>query len=302
MKNKRKILLTFLIAYFLGGCSSGASEDEPTPEPPIVPKIPISLNCTVSANTRVSDTGFDKDDQIGLYVVNYNGSTPEALLPSGNVVDNMRFTYNEKWTPASAIYWKDDVTPADFYCYYPYAIPTDITAHAFSLKTDQSTLTDYKASEFLYGKTTNVSPTENAVNITIIHLFSCAIVKVVPGNGFTEESLAASNISVMLNGCKTHASINLKDGSVTATGETGSISPLKEEKHYKALVVPQTVQADNFITVTVDGREFNLKKEFTFVGGKRHPFTVTVSKTSNGINVGIGAWEDDNVDNGGTAE
>lgn len=302
MRNEYKAMLFFLSASLLIGCSSGASGEEPDPEPPIAPKIPISLTCAVSVVTRASDTGFDKNDKIGLYVVNYEGDTPGTLLPSGNHADNVCFTYDGTWTPASTIYWKDDTTPADFYCYYPYGTPADLTAHAFSVKADQSTLTSYKASEFLYGKAVKVQPTVNAVNIMTKHLFSCAVIKVVAGNGFTEESLAAANVSVKLNGCKTAASINLKDGIVTATGETGSILPLKEEKQYRALIVPQTVKADNFITVTVDGREYNLSKEFTFEGGKRHQFPVTVIKTNNGINVGISNWEDGGEDNGGTAE
>lgn len=302
MRNEYKAMLFFLSASLLIGCSSGASGEEPDPEPPIAPKIPISLSCAVSVATRAGDTGFDKNDKIGLYVVNYDGNTPGTLQQSGNHVDNVCFTYDGTWAPASTIYWKDDTTPADFYCYYPYSTPADLTAHAFSVKADQSALASYKASEFLYGKAVKVSPTANAVNITTKHLFSCAVINVAAGNGFTEESLAAANVSVKLNGCKTGASINLKDGTVTATGETGSILPLKEEKQYKALIVPQTVQVGNLITATVDGREYNLSKEFTFEGGKRHLFTVTVSKTSNGINVGIGDWEDGGEDNGGTAE
>lgn len=300
--NKCKVLLICLITIFLGSCSSGPNEEELAPIPPVAKKVPISLNCGLSAATRATDAGYDSGDRIGLYVVNYNGSTPGSLLQSGNHVDNMRFTYDGTWTSASTIYWKDENTLADFYCYYPYATPTDITAHAFSVQADQGTLSAYKASEFLYGKATKVSPTEKAVNIMTYHSFSCALIKVVAGNGFTEESLAAANISVKLNGCKTDAIVNLKDGTVKPDGEVTTILPLKEEKQYKALIVPQTVKADNFITVTVDGRDYNLKKEFTFTGGKRHLFTVTVSKTSNGINVGIGNWEEDGNDNGGTAE
>ena len=40
----------------------------------------------------------------------------------------------------------------------------------------------------------------------------------------------------------------------------------------------------------------------TSICPRRHKFTVTLSKTSNGINVTIGQWEDDGTDNGGTAE
>lgn len=107
-----------------------------------------------------------------------------------------------------------------------------------------------------------------------------------------------------MNGIKTGAAIDLVHGTATATGDAHTILPLENgnNRSYKALIVPQTVSGNNFITVNIDNRNFNLKKEFTFVGGKRHTFSVTVSKTSNGINVGIGAWEDDDIDNGGIAE
>lgn len=305
MKNYRcKFMLICLIAALISSCSSGGNDEPipPTPEPPITEKIPITLNCGVSTTTRATDTGYDNGDRIGLYVVNYNGGTAGALQQNGNHVDNMRFAYDGKWTPDTPIYWKDDTTPADFYCYFPYGTPNNIEAYPFSVKEDQSTLANYKASEFLYGKATKVSPTESAVNILTKHLFSCALIKVAAGNGFTTESLAAANVNVKLNGIKNEAIINLKDGSVSESGTPQTIQTLKEEGDYKALVVPQTVSADNLITVTVDGRDYNLKKEFTFVSAKRHKFTVTVSKTSNGINVGISDWEDDGTDNGGTAE
>jgi hypothetical protein len=57
--------------------------------------------------------------------------------------------------------------------------------------------------------------------------------------------------------------------------------------------------------VNVDGRDYQLKKaaNFTaFEAGKKHKFTVTLSKTSNGVNVNITKWEDDGIDYGGTAE
>lgn len=169
---------------------------------------------------------------------------------------------------------------------------------------DQSTEANYKASDFLWGKTAQVAPTETAVGLTLDHLFSCAVVKVAAGNGFTAESLAAADVQVRLNGATCQASIDLSNGQVTPGTETASISFLRgESNEFKALIVPQTVpSADNFLTVTIDGRDFNMKKEFTFVGGKRHTFTVTVKKTSNGINVDIGSWEDDGADNGGVAE
>lgn len=287
----------------MSACSSGEEEPVKNPEIP-VKRIPITLNCGLTSNTRVTDYGYEKQDKIGLYVVNYDGETPGVLRNTGNYVDNMRFIYDTTWKPDKEIYWKDESTKADFYCYHPYGTPSDLTSYVFTINEDQSTEQGYKTSDFLYGKTAGVSPTEKAVSITTNHLFSCILINVEAGNGFTTETLSQADINVKINGIKTEAKIDLTKGVATATGIAKTILPFENgsNRSYKALIVPQTVSANNLITITIDDRDFNLKKEFTFVGGKRHTIPVTVSKTSNGINVGVGPWEEDEEDNGGTAE
>ena len=300
MKTFHHLILAALAACVAASCASGHDE---APEPV---KIPISLSCGITPiATRATDSGFETNDRIGLYVVNYNGDTPGTLLSGGNHVDNMQFTYNGTWSPSTAIYWKDESTPADFYCYYPYGnAPTDVSVFPFEAMADQSTETNYKASDFMWGKAAKVSPTEQAVQIKLNHLFSCAVVKVAAGNGFTDEALAASDVQVKLNHAMQKATINLNDGSLSPQGETGSVTFLRGTgNEFKALVVPQAIASTkDFITVTIDGEDFNMEKDFNFVSGHRHTFTVTVRKTSNGINVDIGAWVDDGTDNGGIAE
>lgn len=300
MKTFHHLILAALAACVAASCASGHDE---TPEPV---KIPISLSCGITPiATRATDSGFETNDRIGLYVVNYNGDTPGTLLSGGNHVDNMQFTYNGTWSPSTAIYWKDESTPADFYCYYPYGnAPTDVSVFPFEAMADQSTETNYKASDFMWGKVAKVSPTEQAVQIKLNHLFSCAVVKVAAGNGFTDEALAASDVQVKLNHAMRKAAINLNDGSLSPQGETGSVTFLRgTDNEFKALVIPQNISSTaDFITVTIDGKDFNMEKGFSFVSGHRHTFTVTVRKTSNGINVDIGAWVDDGTDNGGIAE
>lgn len=116
------------------------------------------------------------------------------------------------------------------------------------------------------------------------------------------RSLAAAQVAVKVNGVKTQALVDIAQAKVSATGDVTSVTPLLTNGTYKALIVPQTVEKTNLITVTVDGRDFNLPKAFTFVGGKSYQMTVTVSKTSNGINVNITDWDSDGTDYGGTAE
>lgn len=298
------ILLSLpIIAISCGKENNGTEPTPPTPpEPKPVEKIEIKINPAVK-DTRATDFGFESGDKIGIYVVNYSGTTPGSLKNTGNHVDNMCFTYSGTWTPTTPIYWLDNNTHADFYLYYPFISSIEsIDALPFELKNDQSLEANYKACDFMMGKTSDIAPTETAVTIGADHLMSRMVISLEAGNGFTKESLAAANIQVKINGIRTQSLINIANATVIASGEPTSITPFKDNSAYKALIVPQKVEECNLISVTVDGREFNLKKGFTFESGKSHNFTVTLSKTSNGINVNINPWDEDDTDNGGTAE
>lgn len=299
MKTVFNLPLIACMALLIAGCSGGS--DEPTPTPPEPKKMEIRISTSVT-ESRATDYGFEKDDCVGLYVVNRTDGASGTLLNSGNYVDNMRFTYNGTWVPDNVLYWKDEKTHADFYLYYPYTNVSSVKAHPVALQPDQSTEAAYKASDFMVGRTMDVAPTSEATMINVSHVMSRIIITLEAGNGFTKESLAASNVSVKINGVKCNSTVDLSTGDVTATGNPTTVTPLFSDNTYKALIVPQTVGEGNLISVTVDGREFNLKKEFTFVKSKSHKFTVTLSKTSSGVNVNINPWTDDGIDNGGTAE
>ena len=273
-------------------CSDNVENVPTTPE---TDKLPINISTTL---TRATDSAFEAGDKVGIFVVN----EPNSLKASGNHVDNMGFTYSTTWTPDTPIYWLDQTTKADFYCYYPYAEAASTTAHSFATKADQSSLANYKASEFLWGKTTGVTPTEEAVNITTNHTFSNALVILKPGDGFTEATLAAATKSVKICGVKTNATINLATGVATANGNATEVTPYLENGQYRALIVPQTTAEGALIVVTVDGVDYTLSRSMTFKANKQHKFTVTLNKVSNGVNVGIGGWETDEEDYGGSAE
>lgn len=300
----KHFLLSLAALSCLVSCTSGDDEIIPSPAPdPDPAPVTIPINISMNGWTRVTDTDYESGDKVGIYVVNYQGSSAGALQSSGNHVDNMCFTYTNNWTPESDIYWKDETTKADFYCYYPYGTPSDITAHPFSVKTDQSQQADYKASEFLWGKASGVSPTANAVPIITNRSMSNMLIYVAPGKGFTEETLAAATKSVRICNVKSSATVDLRTGVATATGSATEIIPYNEGTYYRALLVPQTVaDGSNLITITVDGVDYTLAKGFTFKANTQHKFTVTVNKASSGVDIGVGNWEVDDTDNGGAAE
>ena len=253
--------------------------------------------------SRATEVGFEAGDAIGLYVVNYVGGAPTELKNSGNHADNAAFTYEAgTWKPETEIYWKDEETPADFYAYYPRVTVTDVTKVAHEVAADQSTAEAYAASDFLWGKTEGVTPSESAVRITVHHAVSCIQVKVVPGNGFTEESLAAAEMAVRLNHVMTEAAIDLRTGTAMAQGARTTMTLGREGEVFRALVVPQTVEECALVDVEIDGRTYTLTNGITFETNKRLTCTVEVKKTSEGVNVDIGNWEEDDIDYGGVAE
>lgn len=302
---KPYFLIGILSTYLFACCSSDSVNETVSPTPPSE-KLPINISTSVSS--RATDLAFEVGDKIGLYVVNHNADgSAAALKVSGNHVDNMQYTYNSSWTPATQTYWKDNTTHADFYLYYPYTSTiTSIDAMPYSVKANQSQLSDYKSSVLMIGKAIGVAPKLSPVRIEAKHVMSLITINLVVGNGFTHAYLAAAKVSVKVNKLKTKATANLATGALTAIGDDTDIIPFKVANNsYKAIVVPQAVGEGNLITVNVDGRNFDLPKTTNFRGfeaGKKYSFNVTLSRDTSGVNVNITKWEDDGNDYGGTAE
>ena len=294
----KKLFALVATASLMFSCSQ-----EVTPD---LEKLPI--NISVGQQTRANDSTYESGDEVGIYVVNYVGSTAGSLSATGNQVDNMHFTYsNNAWAPDETIYWKDKTTAADFYAYYPYSESPNISAHPFAVATDQSVDGDFWDSDFLWGKTANVSPTSSAVPIVTNHSLSRILVDVVPGNGFA-GAWGNAAVSVKICDVKTSATIDLATGVATATGEKGEIAPLAAAEtgttlSYKAMMIPQVV-ADNskLVVVTVDGVDYVYRNGYEFKANTEHKFTVTVNKTGGSVEMSIGEWKIDSTTNEGDAE
>lgn len=291
MKRSTTLLLAAVLL-----CSCGGKETPPNPNPPAQEKVPIRISVTPS--TKVTDTAYENGDIIGLWVVN-SGST---FSNSGNYVDNQAFTFDgSQWSAATQLYWKDDKTNASFYCYYPrVGTVSDIKAIPFAVAEDQSTLAGYRASVLLWGSRQNVAPTSSPIEITTHHRMSNLLVYILPGNGYTAESLKEESIQIFLNGLKVKASLNAETGEVSATGNPVDINPYQEGDHFRALVPPQSLQDQTLVSLKVGDYSFSMKETITLKSNTQHKVTLTVNKVSEGINIGIGNWETDENDYGGT--
>lgn len=286
-------------------------------------KINLSGEINQVAITRVNDDGFCDKDEMGVYIVDYEGGEPGKLQLNGNRATNLKHTFDEaahKWVAAYDVYWKDNQTPVDIYGYYPLGNPESIEAYAFEVQKDQSKeavngmMGGYEASDFLWGKAPKVAPTELVVKIAFHHKMSSARITLVEGEGFTEGEWANLQKQMVISNTKRNAAINLETGSVTAIGETSTtgIVPYKKGDEYRAIVVPQTIKAGTKlfnISVGTVPYTFSKTEDFTYVPSKMHNFSIKVDKKANDgtyvftlISESITAWENDPVSHNATAK
>ena len=315
MKKSRHIIGA-LALMSLASCALDESGFEPVVEDADRKPIVISGSINQEYATRANDEGFCNGDVVGIYVVDYDGSTPGVLQNEGNRADNVRFTFDEaayKWNPAYEIYWKDKNTHIDLYGYYPWGSPEDVENYAFEVEKDQrreaanGQMGGYEASDFLWGKSADNAPTANIIRLGFNHKMASVRVSLVEGEGFAEGEWTAAQKQVIILNTARKSSINLRTGVVTASDEipsTGTI-PYKDGDDFRAIVVPQTVASGTeLLSVTIDEESYFFKKteDMVYNPSKQHNFTMTVDKraadggleftlTSESITV----WENDPV-------
>ncbi len=279
-------LLATLFATVLTSCSSDIDVDNDD--------VVTSGKMPVKIATRATSSSFNVGDEMGLYMVNYVNGVSQPIKPSGNYVDNKKFTFiGTSWAASGPIYWSDDQTHADFYAYYPYdGNIVDANAYSFMVNVDQTTETAYAMSDFMWCKVTDLAPTTAQIQLKLNHRMSKVLIKVEAGDGFTQEDLLAGTMSLSINGVKIHATIDLSTGIPTATGVSSTITPFKTgDLTYEAIVIPQTVANGNLLSLKLDNTVYHLQKGVAFEMGKQYTFTVTLSKKTGGMGAVIVDWE-----------
>ena len=307
------IYITITVCVVLcAGCANGLFGEDGTLHH--TQRIELSGEIDQVAVTRVNDGGFCDGDRMGIYIVDYKADIPGTLQQSGNRADNVCYTYDEanrKWNSDQDVYWKDNHTHIDVYGYYPYANPESIDNYTFNVQRDQSSATadgkmgGYEASDFLWGKLSDVAPTSTALRLLLRHRMSSACVKLLKGEGFTESEWEGMDKTVFATNLARKASINMTDGTVKVAGDVEKLAtiPLQVNDEWRTIVVPQTVPAGTTLfSITIGGAPYKFAKNeaLTYVSGKMMKFNIRVDKTEgNGkcrltlVSESIAPWENE---------
>ena len=323
MKRVKHTLLYLLAAgaMLLTGCSDDFFGDKT--EQHDSNRIQLSSDIDQLAVTRVNDNGFCNGDVMGVYIVDYEGNKPGTLKVNGNRGDNVRHTFDEpnyKWNSAYDLFWKDKHTHIDVYGYYPFANPESIEDYQFEVQKDQSKATEngemggYEASDFLWGKVSDVAPTTSVIRLPMAHRMSNARVTLIQGSGFAEGEWANLEKIVLTANVARKASINLSTGDIKTAGavENTMTIPSRTNDEWRTIVVPQTVAAGTTLfSITIGGVPYKFTKNeaLTYVAGKMMNFGIKVDKqTGSGaykltlVSESITPWENDLVSHDATAK
>lgn len=284
----------WMAAAFLTVAASCSNDKTPVVESD---ELEVKLNLVHPAS-RVTDTDFEAQDKIGVYMV----AEGTDLQIGGNEVNNELFSYKgTDWTSERKVYWNEGLH--DIYAYYPYVKSiSDTDNYPFTISLDQSLegtdgISEYEASDFLWASSKGVSATADAVPLQFRHCMSKLKVVLVKGSDYEGE--IPSDCEVYIHNMKPSALIDLQEGSVEvspyAAVETVKCRKLNNTE-FTACLVPQRLASRRpFVEVVTSNVSYMLEGTISLKQGYQSTVTVTLSQSPEQVEITIGGgienWE-----------
>lgn len=243
-------------------------------------------------NTRATETDFEKNDKIGLFVA----KADSPLEIGGNLVNNAALTYDGgKWIPAHTLYWDEGTYNA--YAYYPYINKlSSIEDQPFNVSTDQSThksgtsLGGYEASDLLFATTKGIAASTAPVPLNFKHIMSKLTIRLIKGEDFEGEM--PTTAAVYVHNTVPSATIDLQAGVATRymKGYRQSIIAHQDDNYiYSAIIVPQRIENRMpLIEVVMKGVSYLFESKFQFKPGTEHLVNLVISDNPDQVKIEIG--------------
>lgn len=272
---KTNILATAALATLLAACSN----DSDVFNTPDYADTPIGLNVNVGpmATRAGYEQGTLTEGSFGLYLTTQDTEGDERYNCT-----NREVKYDNGWTiQGGQLLWKSNDATVTYYAYLPYTGTVgNAASYAFTVKTDQSDESNVKASDLLYTGQQPATP-GTALDINFQHALSKLNVTLTKGTEL-EDGQNLTFTSVKLSNCATEIVVNLLEGTIVKTtnsGQTITLYATTENKQYECILVPQTFGLKVEITDN-NGKVYTFKSdnELTFSSGKQYTLNLTVGR------------------------
>lgn len=261
-----------------------------------------SLNVAETrAATNIQTSAFDAGETVDVYITENEPGTNEthynqpilATTKTGGALDLQDGPY----------YYPTSGNGVNIYALYP---ATAATGELFTIKEDQSTDANYKASDLMYGKPASnpVSPSANAVNIQFTHLLSKVTINLIAGANVT--SLDGAKVELLGVKPSTTLTAGINGHSITAASGTATpitvMTATETVTSGSAIIVPQTLP-EMFLQVTLGGATLTGKLstgEPTLVAGNAYTYDITVNMRGGALEIegSITPWTDGGTNSG----
>ena len=267
MKKRNTYILTAAALFALAACSKENATQEAAGS--------ICIEASVGTSTKVTSTGFVKDDQIAVYA--WTGSA--ASIPAKPVVNGIVNTFDgTKWTPATMMEWENAKDAHYFLGIYPVpASVSSFTEDPYTLNPDNQGASDLLVATSLDG----ITPSGDPVELEFNHVMAKLNVNL----KFRTEFESTPTVSSVTAKAKGSATVNYLTKTVTATGSATSIAlqALSDaatgyDLSYSGIQVPQT--GVRTITINIGGQkyEYNATDDIPLESGKYTTLGLMVGK------------------------
>lgn len=312
MKTLQNNALPIFILFFLSVLAACQQKDTDNSISENI--FPIRINNASHIQTRITDSGFEESEEIGLFVLDQSNS-----LTGNRHIDNMKVKYeNGEWKPNEPIFYPSANDTCKFIAYYPYqesgivAASSQITCN---VQTNQSSAKNYSMSDFLVAEKSSIIPSINAVPLVFKHKMAKIKIKLIPGTGYNSaEELLNANPVISIREAATQATYDMNTATFANTTNLSNITlagefTIKDNELVGkyAIVVPQNIAGDKiFIEATAKGKNyiFTFGTKHTIAPATVETYTLTINDTAlqGAINPSIDSWENSAEVNGNLNE
>lgn len=297
MKAKNYLLLA-TAALALAACTGDDNDPADDPNAPMEIRLTSTLEVQTRAATDIQGTAFDTDEKVDVFI---SEAVADGQSATTTYAQPLIYTVGTEGTlniaEANRPYFPSSGNGVNIWAVYPSGAHNNST---FSIKSDQSTDADYKASDLMYGLANNpVSRIKTAVPITFKHLLSKVTVKLEAGDGLTDTGLAGAKVELL--GVKPDVPFTASDGTIgTADGTETAVTVFTATSSAlegSAVIAPQTLP-EEFVRVTLkDGGvltgKLNDSSQPALTSGNEYTYTIIVNLTSLGMTASITSWGHD---------
>lgn len=268
MKRYKSIFMSaaVLSAMAVGVTACGGDDDDDAPS---AGSSTVEFRPTLSDFSRTSDAAFTSNDAISVWAMESTNYSATPLNPSRSFANNVKYTYQGGRFKGN-IKKADDLT-LNYYAVYPFSSQNSDHFN-FSIKTDQTSIENYMASDLCVARTNAV--TSELVDLNFVHAMAKVIINI--------DSSLGTATSIEFT-AKPSVTLDLNSYSVMDYGTPVEVKMNKASTNsFRAIVPICDIEAGALMAVVHTSKgdyTWEIESDYSFNSGKVYSFDL--SKNTN---------------------